>query len=137
MATPPTKDTKIPVIPRKSLASVVVFGPSMRLRFAPVAFVLTAVLANAACGDDKGPSPRVYINGGPASVHVMLEPFSIAILDANGAEVLTTLSGGGGADAYGAAGATRDDGNDNVKVIPGWDGYVPDEKPWTHPGTGK
>ncbi len=111
----------------------------MRLRFAPIAplaFALAAVLANAACGDDKGPSPRVYLNGGPASVHVMLEPFSIAILDANGAAVLTTLSGGG-ADAYGAAGATRDDGNDNVKVIPGWDGYVPDEKPWTHPGTGK
>jgi alpha-glucosidase (family GH31 glycosyl hydrolase) len=111
----------------------------MRLRFAPVAplaLALAAVLANAACGDDKGPSPRVYLNGGPASVHVMLDPFSIAILDANGKEVLTTLSGGG-ADAYGAAGATRDDGNDNVKVIPGWDGYVPDEKPWTHPGTGK
>lgn len=118
---------------------MILFRPSMRLRPAPVslvAYVAAAVLASAACGEDKGPSPRVYLNGGPASVHVMLEPFSIQILDANGATVLGTL-GGGGADAYGGPGATRDDGVDNVKVIPGWDGYVPDEKAWTHPSTAK
>lgn len=107
----------------------------MRLRFAPFFFVLAALVPNAACDDSKAPGAQVRIDGGPASVKVTLDPFAVVILDANGAEVLSTLSGGG-ADAYGGPGATRDDGLDNVKVIPGWDGFVTDEKPWTHPSTG-
>jgi sulfoquinovosidase len=111
----------------------------MRLRFsslAPLAFLLVAFAPNAACSDDDVGPPPVEIRGGPASVRVNLDPFEIKILDAQGKEVLRTLTYGD-ADAYGGPGATRDDGVDNVKVIPGWDAFVPDEKPWTHPSVGK
>ncbi|MDB4997457.1 MAG: Alpha-xylosidase, partial [Myxococcaceae bacterium] len=104
----------------------------MRLRVTPLLFAFSAVVANAACGDDNGPTPHVVIHGGPASVNVTLEPFTIVIYDANGAEVLRTL-GGGGPDAYGGPGATRDIGVDNVKVIPGWDGFVVQDGNWSHP----
>jgi alpha-glucosidase len=113
----------------------------MRLSFVslaplvPILVVAAALFPAAACDDSKVPGGQVLIKGGPASVKVSLDPFAIVVSDANGNEVLHTLSGGG-ADAYGGPGATRDDGGDNVKVIPGWDGFVPDEKPWTHPGTG-
>ena len=111
----------------------------MRLRLAPLAFALLAVVPSAACDEDTEAGPPVVLGGGaggPASVSVRLDPFEIRILDARGAEVLRTLTGGG-ADAYGAPGATRDDGLDNVKVIPGWDGFVSDEKPWSHPSGAK
>ena len=110
----------------------------MRLRPTPVLLLLAiaAVIASAACGDDHGPTPHVVLHGGPASVSVTLDPFTIVIVDASGAEVLRTLSGGG-TDAYGGPGATRDDGNDNVKLIPGWDGFVSNEQPWAHPAAGK
>jgi hypothetical protein len=58
-------------------------------------------------------------------------------LDARGGEVLRTLPDSGGGDPYGTPGATRDDGVDNVKILPGWDGYVPVEEPWTHARAGE
>jgi alpha-glucosidase (family GH31 glycosyl hydrolase) len=108
----------------------------MRLRLTPLFFALLAVVPSAACDADTEAGPPVVLAGGAASVSVQLDPFEIRVLGANGSEVLRTLTGGG-ADAYGAPGATRDDGIDNVKVIPGWDGFVPDEKPWSHPSGAK
>ena len=108
----------------------------MRPRLTPLVFGLLAVVPSAACGDDTEAGPPVVLTGGPASVSVRLDPFEIRILDAKGAEVLRTLTGGA-TDPYGAPGATRDDGIDNVKVIPGWDGFVSDEKPWSHASDAK
>ena len=113
--------------------------PSARLHHCALLSVALVVAPTfAACDDDtEGPSaPPVELRGGPASVAITLDPFEIRILDAKGAEVLRTLTRGD-ADPYGGPGATRDDGLDNVKVIPGWDGFVADEKPWTHPRAGK
>jgi alpha-glucosidase len=107
----------------------------MRIRLAPLAFVLASLAPNIACEDDAK-SPAVEVRGTEASVRITLEPFELRILDAKGGEVLRTLSGGD-ADAYGGPAATRDDGLDNVKVIPGWDAFVPDEKPWSHPRAAK
>ena len=74
-------------------------------------------------------------NGPPvavgSNVKVTLSPFSIAITDASGKEILKTL-GGDSADAYAGPASTLDVGPDNVKALPGWDGYIPDEKPWVH-----
>jgi sulfoquinovosidase len=99
----------------------------------PLTFVLVALAPSAACNDDAAPSaPPVELTSPAASVRVDLDPFEIRILDAKGNEVLRTLARGD-ADAYGSPGATRDDGVDNVKILPGWDAFVPDEKPWTHP----
>lgn len=96
-----------------------------------------ALVPSAACDDDQAlPLPPVDLRGGAASVRVTLDPFELTVLDAQGREVLRTLTRGDG-DAYGSPGATRDDGIDNVKVLPGWDAFVPDEKPWTHPRAGK
>jgi alpha-glucosidase (family GH31 glycosyl hydrolase) len=111
----------------------------MRLRPAPLLCFLALLVAltpTTACDDDDPVAPPVEIRGGPASVRVTLAPFEIRILDAQGAEVLRTLTRGD-AYGYGSPGATRDDGVDNVQVIPGWDGFVPEEQPWTHPGSGK
>ena len=108
----------------------------MRSRFTPVFFLLAALAPSAACGDDDDAAPPVEVRGGAASVQVRLDPFEIRILDAKGVEVLRTLTRGD-AGAYGSPGATRDDGVDNVKVIPGWDAFVPDEKAWTHPHAGR
>jgi len=109
----------------------------MRNRFRPLIFLLAALAPSAACDDDDdAPSRPIEVRGAGASVQVALDPFEIRILDAKGAEVLRTLTRGD-VGAYGSPGATRDDGVDNVKVIPGWDAFVVDEKPWTHPHTGK
>ena len=106
----------------------------------PLLFALltTAVFSpNAACdGDTEVSGPPVHLTGGDAPsaaiVDITLLPFRITIRDHAGTEVLRTLSGGD-VDPYGGPGATRDDAVDNVKVIPGWDSFVPEEKPWTHP----
>jgi sulfoquinovosidase len=109
----------------------------MRIPFAPVFFLLAAVVPSAACSAGDAPSsPPVELRGREASVRVTLDPFELTILDAQGAELLRTLARGE-ADAYGSPGATRDEGVDNVKVIPGWDAFVPDEKAWTHPSKGR
>ena len=108
-----------------------------RLRFAPWLLALAVVVPNVACDDDDDDAgPPVDLHGAGASVHVSLGPFEIKVLDANGAEVLRTLTGGD-AGPYGTPGAVRDDGQDAVGLIPGWDAYTPNEMSWTHPHTGK
>ncbi|HSO36502.1 MAG TPA: TIM-barrel domain-containing protein [Labilithrix sp.] len=112
----------------------------MRFRLAPWLLALAVLAPNAACDDDDAPSaPPVTLRPaapGAPGVSVALDPFEIRVLDGNGAELLRTLTRGD-AGPYGGPGATRDDGLDNVKVIPGWDGFLADEKPWTHPRTGR
>lgn len=109
----------------------------MRFRLTPLVFLVAALAPSAACDDDDPPSaPPVELHGAAASVKVVLDPFEIRILDARGNDLLRTLTRGEG-DPYGSPAATRDDGVDNVKVIPGWDAFVPDEKPWTHVRAGK
>ncbi len=93
--------------------------------------------ASPACnGDADDAPPPVELRGEGAGVRVSLAPFQIRIFDPNGKEILRTLTGGG-ADAYGAPAATRDDGPDAIKVIPGWDGYIADERPWAHGAVGR
>ncbi|MDB4947281.1 MAG: Alpha-xylosidase [Labilithrix sp.] len=110
----------------------------MKTRLAPALIALaaaSALLPSAACGSGDDPAAPPVVVRGAANVDalVSLSPFEIRIVDrATGAEVLRTLTGGDD-DAYGTPGATRDDGIDNVKLIPGWDDFHPDEKPWTHP----
>ena len=95
-----------------------------------LAFALAAFLPSAGCAEDAEDAP-FELHGGEASVRVSLEPFELTVLDPRGNAVLRTLTGGA-TDPYGSPSATRDDGIDNVKVIPGWDAFVPDEKPWAH-----
>ncbi len=95
-----------------------------------LAFALAAFLPSAGCAEDAEEAP-FELHGSEASVRVSLEPFELTILDPRGNAVLRTLTGGA-TDPYGSPSATRDDGIDNVKVIPGWDAFVPDEKPWAH-----
>ncbi|HSO34813.1 MAG TPA: TIM-barrel domain-containing protein [Labilithrix sp.] len=100
-------------------------------RFVPLLFLAAPSVLGAAC-DDAAPPEVIELRGAEASVRITLAPFRIAILDANGTPTLETLAASDD-DRYGTPSATRDDGLDNVKVLPGWDGFVPDEKPWTHP----
>jgi alpha-glucosidase (family GH31 glycosyl hydrolase) len=93
--------------------------------------VACVIAASPACDDDDDVPAPVELRGAGARVSVALAPFQIRVLDPSGKEVLHTLTGGG-ADAYGAPAATCDDGEDNVKVIPGWDGYAPAEGAWAH-----
>ncbi len=97
-----------------------------------VLVLLAAVLAVVApaCGADD-PAPPVALRGDGPRVEVSLAPFQIRVLDPHGKELLRTLTGGG-ADPYGAPAATRDDGPDATKIIPGWDGYFPAERAWSH-----
>lgn len=96
-----------------------------------------AALAAAPACDRKDDAPSsVDLSSDKARVSVGLAPFQIRILDANGREVLRTLTGAG-EDPYGAPGATRDDGPDGIKVIPGWDGYHPEERAWSHGSNGR
>lgn len=100
---------------------------------------LVSVVAIApGCEVDRTPDsgPPVELTSADAKVTVHLDPFRLTISDANGKEVLRTLEGGA-LDPYGAPGATRDEGLDNIKVIPGWDGYEADEKGWSHGAKGK
>ena len=97
-----------------------------------LALVGVSVLGVApACDGDTEVPPPVELRGAGAGVSVALAPFEIRILDPSGKEVLRTLTGGG-QDAYGAPAATYDEGPDGIKVIPGWDGYYPEERPWAH-----
>lgn len=96
-----------------------------------VALVASSTFASA-CSDDEEP-PRIDLTEGATRVSVQLDPFALTIFDADGSELLSTLSGGGD-DPYGGPAATRDDGPDNIRVLPGWDGYVPEERPWRHGG---
>lgn len=89
------------------------------------------IAASPACDGDEDPPPPVELRGDGARASIGLAPFQIRILDPGGREVLRTLTGGG-RDAYGAPAATRDDGADNIRIIPGWDGYVAEERAWAH-----
>lgn len=104
------------------------------LRFSRVGLVvLLAGVGGSSVGcDDDDPPPPVDLRGPEVSVRVGLEPFSIAIRNAAGREVLRTLSGGGDGDGYGGPAATHDDGRDAITVIPGWDGYRAEERDWQH-----
>jgi len=123
---------------REALREWYFFGPPMRSRPAPWVLALAVLVPNAACDDDGDPAapPVTILGAGAPGVSVALDPFQIRVLDGKGGEVLRTLTRGD-ADAYGGPGATRDEGVDNVKVIPGWDAFVPDEKTWTHPRVGR
>jgi len=102
-----------------------------------LALVGVSVLGIApACDDDTEVPPPVELRSAGAGVSVALAPFEIRILDPSGKVVLRTLTGGG-ADAYGAPAATHDQGPDGIKVIPGWDGYYPEERPWAHGARGR
>jgi alpha-glucosidase len=92
--------------------------------------------AMPACSDDEEIPPPVELRGDGAAVSVGLVPFQIRILDPSGKEVLRTLTAGG-RDAYGAPGATRDDGLDSTRILPGWDGFVADERAWAHGARGR
>lgn len=98
--------------------------------------VTTALAAAPACDREEEGTARLELRADQAKVSVSLSPFQIRIQNASGRDVLRTLTGGG-ADAYGAPAVTRDDGRDAVKIISGWDGYVPEERPWSHGVTGK
>jgi sulfoquinovosidase len=90
------------------------------------AFVASSI---PACDDRDDAGAHVDLKGDRAGVSVALSPFQIRVLDANGKEVLRTLTGGG-ADSYGAPAATRDNGPDEIRILPGWDGYHAEEEPW-------
>ncbi len=94
----------------------------MRLRLTPILFALLAVVPSAACGDDAEAGPPVVL----ARRTGLREREARPVRDPH-----PRRAGRRGAphahrrrrrDPYGAPGATRDDGVDNVKVIPGWDG---------------
>ncbi|HEY8077799.1 MAG TPA: hypothetical protein VIF62_26920, partial [Labilithrix sp.] len=103
----------------------------MRFRMVVLAG-LAAFVPSAACHDDDPPPPVVVgAPGAPAQVKISTDPCAITILVASGNPVLQTMTGGDG-QPYGAPAATHDDGQDSTRVLPGWDGYSPDEKPWTH-----
>lgn len=92
--------------------------------------VTAPLLAVFACEGDDAPPP-IELSGAGARARIELAPFAIRFLDASGREVLRTLTGGAD-DPYGAPAATRDDGADAIKIIPGWDGYRADERAWAH-----
>jgi sulfoquinovosidase len=98
-------------------------------------FASALALAPAlACGDAEAPpSATVELASDGARVRVALQPFAVVIEDPSGKEVLRTLSGSG-QGPYGGPAITRDDAPDSIKVIPGWDGYEADERPWVHLG---
>jgi sulfoquinovosidase len=99
--------------------------------------VLASVLSGAACGkDESDETPFIELEGAGATVRVRATPFELRVVNGSGKEILRTLPGGS-TDPYGSPGATRDVGPDSVTAIPGWDGYVPDEKPWTHARTAR
>jgi len=109
-------------LPSRACASV--FGAAVLL-----------ALGSPGCGDDDAPaSPPVEVRTAEAVVRVTLEPFALAIENAAGATLLrTVVAPENEPTAYGSPGATRDNGLDNVAILPGWDAFVPDELPWSHP----
>jgi len=109
----------------------------MRNHLFPLSFVGLGLLAGSACDDTTiaESGPPVDLKSPSASVSISLAPFEIRVLDGAGNPILRTISGSEG--AYGTPGATRDEGIDNVAILPGWDAFVPDERGWTHPAAGK
>ena len=98
------------------------------MRVLPLLLLLTpSVMMIGGCTDDAS-GEAVEVTGAQASVQIALSPFRLSILDPNRAVVLETND---------APGATRDHGGDGVNILPGWDGFVPDEAPWAHPGAAR
>ena len=107
-------------------------APALGPRLVPLLCLLAPIAISAACDDDPLRRQLVELRGTEASVRITLAPFQLAIVDAKGIVTLATVPASED-NRYGTPGATRDEGLDNVKVLPGWDGFVPEEKPWTHP----
>lgn len=107
-------------------------------RFSLVFLALAVATASSACDDDDDDeAPRIELrSGGGTRVSVRPDPFEIAIYGEGGDIVLRTMEGGAD-DAYGAPAATHDDGPDGTRVLPGWDGYVPQERAWRHGAHGR
>ena len=123
------------------------FGSRFGSPFVAAIFLGAALSPSAACKEDSEVfGASVVLTGGdaaappgaasPASVEVRLYPFQLVIKNGAGREALRTLTEGAG-DPYGTPAGTRDDALDNVKVLPGWDSFVADEKPWIHPRAAK
>ncbi|MDB4941363.1 MAG: Alpha-xylosidase [Labilithrix sp.] len=96
------------------------------------ATLLTPGVIGSACTDEATPPP-VELRSAGASVSIALAPFRITIKDAAGATTLETATTRDDARYAGPA-ATRDEGLDGVKLLPGWDGFVPAELPWSGAG---
>lgn len=95
--------------------------PSMRScpRLLAVAFVA----ALAACTTKATPPPpEVTLQGLGTSVHVVADPFSLEVLDADGSTALATAQG---------PRFTLDARTTEAQLVPGWDGTKHHEKPWT------
>ena len=81
------------------------------------------IIALAACSS-KPPAPvtSATLVGTGFSVVVVADPFSVKILDLKGVAKLSTASG---------PRFTFDEHVFEAQIIPGWDGYVAHERPWT------
>jgi alpha-glucosidase (family GH31 glycosyl hydrolase) len=100
-------------------------------RLIPLTIALS-LAASWGCGDETiapVPPTPVTLASGQAQVVVTLDPFVIRILDADGKDVLTSLTGSAG-DAYGGPAATVDTPYHVAQSLPGWDGYAANEAPW-------
>ncbi len=98
--------------------------------------VACALGASPACDGDDSNGEVVDLDGDQASVSVTLSPFELRVRDGKKNTILRTLSSGG-SDAYGTPAATRDDGPDGTRILPGWDGYYPEERPWSRATEGR
>src|SRR5690242_11010798 len=95
-------------------------------------FVLCVAAGCAAIGggcDDDEEEPFRAIGAGDTRLSFKLDPFELRIVDAKGRVILRSLPGAGDTP-YGAPSATRDDGVDGTKLLPGWDAFVPTEGVW-------
>jgi sulfoquinovosidase len=95
------------------------------------ALLSSLLFALTACGDETlaDPTEPVRLESNEASVVVDLEPFAIHVFDEKGTEILTSLSGAS-KEAYGGPSATIDDPYTPLQILPGWDGYRQNVKPW-------
>lgn len=87
-----------------------------------------------ACSDDDATGgrtpPPVTLRSDVAAVEVSFEPFSFRVTNAAGSVLLESAVGDAGS-AYAGVALTHDSGEDEITLIPGWDGYKPREAPWT------
>ena len=90
---------------------------------------LCLAVAALGCGDDDVPVPKVRIASADVSVTIETSPFSVVIRDANGREVLRSITGAAGTPYSGPA-ATDDTPTFAAQTLPGWDGYSAGEAPW-------
>jgi alpha-glucosidase (family GH31 glycosyl hydrolase) len=91
----------------------------------PLRLLAVFALLALGCGDRN----RHTLRSDAARVEVTLEPFGFVVQGRDGAEVLRSLPGGGDA-ALGAFAGTTDTPTFVSHIVPGWDGYTPNEGPW-------